>query len=53
MGLFNQGWTLSDLAGELFVRGIDIEQLEAWQIEEVLKYKTPERAAQEIEKVER
>jgi len=43
-----QGWTLSDLAGELAARGIDMEQIEQWQIEAVLNCPTPEEAAKEM-----
>jgi len=45
----DQGWTLNDLAGELSVRGIDIEQLEQWQIEDVLHCQSSDEAAKEIE----
>ena len=44
----NEGWTLSDLAGELMARGIDIEDTLDAYASEALDHPTAERAASEI-----
>ncbi|MFA5557844.1 MAG: hypothetical protein WDA59_00065 [Methanofastidiosum sp.] len=44
----NEGWTLSDLMGELMVRGIDIDNVSDYEIQRVLDYSRPEWAADEI-----
>lgn len=46
--LKNEGWTLSELAGELMEYGIDIADVSPGQIDRVLDQSTPERAAAEI-----
>jgi len=47
-GMKNEGWTLGDLAGELWARGIDIEDILDRYTSEALDYPTAERAASEI-----
>ena len=47
---YYDGWTLGDLAGELMVRGIDIQDLNSESIESVLWEPTPEQAAERIAK---
>lgn len=42
----NEGWTYGDLAGELWARGIDIE--EAYIDEQILSQRTPGDAARII-----
>jgi hypothetical protein len=44
----DEGWTLSDLAGELWARGLDIEDVTIF-IDRVLDCPTAERAAAKIE----
>lgn len=44
----DEGWTLSDLAGELMARGIDIEDVSDTEISRVIDYTSPERAADAI-----
>jgi hypothetical protein len=43
-----EGWTLGDLAGELWARGIDINQVSQGQIERSLSCEWPEQAAKQI-----
>ena len=49
MPLFDDGWTLSDLAGELAARGIDIEDVPSGEIEKFIYLNRPEDAAKNIE----
>jgi hypothetical protein len=44
----NEGWTLGDLAGELMVRGINIDDVSSEVIAKRLHQKRPEEAAGEI-----
>lgn len=44
----NEGWSYGDLAGELWARGIDIE--EAYLDEHILSQRTPTDAARIIER---
>lgn len=46
--MYNEGWTLGDLAGELWARGIDINDISSCDIERVLNYERPEIAAEHI-----
>jgi hypothetical protein len=46
----DEGWTLSDLAGELWARGIDIEDVQSGEIEKYLDIHRPERVAELIER---
>lgn len=48
-----EGWTLSDLAGELWARGIDIDDVSTTEIAGVLHGPYPERAADKIMKGEK
>lgn len=50
--IYSEGWTLSDLAGELWERGIDINDVSDGEIQRHLDEPTPERAAQEIQREE-
>jgi len=42
------GWTLDDLAGELMVRGIDLNDVSDSELRSVINRRTPERAADDI-----
>lgn len=44
----NEGWTLSDLAGELMAQGIDINDVNVTEILRYLSCETPEVAARKI-----
>jgi len=44
------GWTWGDLAGELYARGIDPDEVSDEEIARVLHHPRPELAADEIEK---
>jgi len=46
----SEGWTLRELEGELWARGIDIRDVRPQQIERVMNHPRPETAAREIEK---
>lgn len=43
------GWTLSDLDGELWSRGLSIDDISDAEINDVLQCRTPEQAARETE----
>ena len=44
------GWTWGDLAGELYARGIDIDDVSDDEIQTVLHRARPEQAADDIER---
>ena len=44
----NEGWTYSELAGELWARGINIDQVPDVCIASSLNYRHPEQAAEFI-----
>lgn len=46
----DDGWTLSDLAGELQSRGIDIDEVSSGEIEKYLDIPAPERVAELTER---
>ena len=46
----NPGWTWGDLAGELWARGIDPDEVSADQVESVLYHSRPEQAADDLER---
>jgi hypothetical protein len=45
----DEGWTYGDLAGELMVRGIDIDEVDYESFTRACEYPTPEKAARYIE----
>ncbi len=44
----DNGWTLGDLAGELTVRGVDIENVPIEEIERTLRFSDVSTAAEKI-----
>jgi len=46
----NEGWTFGDLAGELWSRGIDINDVDPFTVYDSCLIRTPERAANYIER---
>lgn len=50
MNEYTYGWSWGDLAGELWARGIDIDEVSHGEIERVLGCHRPEDAARMIEK---
>ena len=46
----NEGWTMSELAGELMARGLDIDDVDPRSIGRNLNHATPDRAARAIER---
>lgn len=49
----DEGWTIGDLAGELWERGIDIDDVSDAEIYRQLDEHRPESAARNIEREER
>lgn len=47
--IYDEGWTLGDLAGELWARGIDIDNVPDDEIQRYLNEPRPELVAREIE----
>ena len=44
----NEGWTICDLAGELWARGIDIDDISDWELSRVVGHACPELAAADL-----
>lgn len=47
----DEGWTYTDLAGELMERGIDINDVDDGELHRFLACNTPEIAAEAIERI--